>query len=56
MRIAILIDTLRIGGAQKLITHFVSAVPRNSIQSTVISLRTNTAAANLDLIQSAGAV
>ena len=55
MRVAIIVDTLRIGGAQKLVTTFVSAVYRQNIESTVISFGTNGAAVNLDLIRSAGA-
>jgi len=54
MRVAFIIDTLRIGGAQKLITRFVSTVSKQNIESTVISLRSDAAAANLDLIRSAG--
>jgi len=55
MRIAIVVDTLSIGGAQKLVTGFVSAVSKQNIESTVISFRANGAALNLDLIRSAGA-
>jgi len=39
MRVALIIDSLRIGGAQKLVTQFVSAVSRQTIETTVISLR-----------------
>ena len=53
MRVAIIIDTLNIGGAQKLITSFVSAVPKQSIQPTVVSLRDHAAPVNLALIHSA---
>ncbi|RPJ26819.1 MAG: glycosyltransferase [Chloroflexi bacterium] len=55
MRVAMMIDTLRIGGAQKLVTRFVSAVSKRNVESTVISFRDNAAAANLDAIHSAGA-
>ncbi len=55
MRVAIIVDTLRIGGAQKLVVRFVSAVSRQNIESTVISFRPDAAATNLDLIRSAGA-
>lgn len=54
MRMAIMIDTLRIGGAQKLITMFVSAVARQNIESTVINLRGNADPVTLDLLRSAG--
>jgi len=53
MRVAIIIDTLNIGGAQKLITSFVSAVPKQSIQPTVVSLRDHAAPVNLASIHSA---
>jgi glycosyltransferase involved in cell wall biosynthesis len=55
IRVAMMIDSLRIGGAQKLVTQFVSAVPRQAIQTTVISLRGDPVASNLELIQAAGA-
>ena len=55
MRVALIIDSLRIGGAQKLVTQFVSAVSRQTIETTVISLRGDPVASNLDLIRSAGA-
>jgi glycosyltransferase involved in cell wall biosynthesis len=55
MRVAMIIDSLRIGGAQKLVTQFVSAVSRQTIESTVISLRGDPVASNLDIIHSAGA-
>lgn len=55
MRVAIIIDTLRTGGAQKLVTQFVSAVSREDIEPTVISFQANGATVNLDLIHSAGA-
>ncbi len=55
MRTAMIIDTLRIGGAQKLVTQFISAASKQNIESTVISFRDNAAASNLDLIHSAGA-
>lgn len=54
MRVAMIIDSLRIGGAQKLVTRFVSAVSREAVESTVISLQGNPVASNLDLIRSAG--
>jgi glycosyltransferase involved in cell wall biosynthesis len=55
MRAAMIIDSLRIGGAQKLVTQFVSAVPRQNIESTVISLRGDPVPSNLEIIHSAGA-
>jgi len=54
MRVAILIDTLQIGGAQKLVTLLASAVPKESIHPTVISFRANPAPANLDVLHAAG--
>jgi glycosyltransferase involved in cell wall biosynthesis len=54
MRVAMMIDSLRIGGAQKLVTQFVTAVSRQAVDSTVISLEDTPAASNLDLIHSAG--
>ena len=54
MRVAMIIDSLRIGGAQKLVTQFVSAVSSRTIESTVISLRGDAVASNLDIIHSAG--
>ena len=54
MRVVMLVDSLRIGGAQKLVTRFVSAVSGQNIESTVISFRENAADANLDSIRSAG--
>jgi glycosyltransferase involved in cell wall biosynthesis len=53
MRVAIIVDTLNIGGAQKLITSFVSAVSKQRIQPTIVSLRDQAAAVNLDLLHSA---
>jgi glycosyltransferase involved in cell wall biosynthesis len=50
-----IIDSLRIGGAQKLVTQFVSAISMQTIESTVISLREDPVASNLELIRSAGA-
>jgi glycosyltransferase involved in cell wall biosynthesis len=55
MRAAMIIDSLRIGGAQKLVTQFVAAVPRQSIEATVISLQEDPVPANLEIIRSAGA-
>ena len=54
MHVAIIVDTLRIGGAQKLVTTLVSSVSGRNVESTVISFRENAAAANIDLIRSAG--
>ncbi len=54
MRVAILIDTLQVGGAQKLVTRFAAVVPKESIHPTVISFRANAAPVNLDLLHSAG--
>lgn len=54
MRAAMIIDSLSIGGAQKLVTQFVSAVPRQRIESTVISLQENPVPSNLEIIHSAG--
>jgi glycosyltransferase involved in cell wall biosynthesis len=55
MRIAIIVDSFRVGGAQKLIVGLASAISRQNIESTVISLRDDVAAANVDLLRSAGA-
>jgi len=55
MRIAMIIDSLRIGGAQKLITNFVSTVPGQYIETTVISLREDPIGSTLDSILAAGA-
>jgi glycosyltransferase involved in cell wall biosynthesis len=55
MRVAMIIDSLRIGGAQKLVTRFVSSVPRQAVEATVISLEDNPVPSNLDSIHSAGA-
>ena len=54
MRVAILIDTLQVGGAQKLVTRFASAVPKESIHPTVISFRANPAPVNSGVLHSAG--
>ncbi len=53
MRVAIMIDTLSIGGAQKLITSFVSAVSKQTIQPTIVSLQDHAATVNLELLHSA---
>jgi glycosyltransferase involved in cell wall biosynthesis len=55
MRVAMIIDSLSIGGAQQLVTRFVSAVPRQEVESTVISLQGDLADSNRDFIRSAGA-
>jgi hypothetical protein len=55
MRVAIILDSLRIGGAQTLVTRFVSAVPRQEVESTVISLQGDPADSNVDSIRTAGA-
>ena len=55
MRVAMMIDSLRIGGAQKLVTQFVSSVPRQTVESTVISLRADPVPSNLEIIHSVGA-
>lgn len=55
MRVAMMIDSLRIGGAQKLVTQFVSAVSKQTVETTVISLRADPVPANLEIIHSAGA-
>lgn len=55
MRVAMMIDSLRIGGAQKLVARFVSAVSKEMVESTVISLHGNPAAANQEEIRAAGA-
>lgn len=54
MRVALIIDSLRIGGAQKLVTGFVSAVSRQAVEPTVISLQGDPVDSNLDVIRSAG--
>lgn len=54
MRVAMIIDSLRIGGAQKLVTRFVSVAARQAVESTVISLEADPVPSNLDLIDSAG--
>jgi glycosyltransferase involved in cell wall biosynthesis len=55
MRVAMIIDSLRIGGAQKLVTRFVAAVPRQEVESTVISLQGDPVDSNRDFIHSVGA-
>lgn len=55
MRVAMMIDTLRVGGAQKLVARLISAVSKQNIEATVISFREEAAASNLDSIRSAGA-
>jgi glycosyltransferase involved in cell wall biosynthesis len=54
MRIAIVIDSLRVGGAQKLVSTFVSHASAYDIEPVVIRLREDGASAIMDPIQAAG--
>ena len=54
MRIAIVIDGLKMGGAQKLVATFASAAPTQQIKPTVVSLHKDFEASILDSIQASG--
>lgn len=54
MRIAIVIDNLKMGGAQKLVTTFISAASIQQIKLTVVSLHADLESPILDSIQSSG--
>jgi glycosyltransferase involved in cell wall biosynthesis len=54
MRIAIVIDSLQMGGAQKLVTTFASAASTQQIKPTIVSLHEDFEASILDSIQSNG--
>ncbi len=54
MRVAIVIDSLKTGGAQKLVATFVSSATVQQIEPTVVSLSDQNAKPNLELIESAG--
>jgi len=54
MRIAIVIDSLKMGGAQKLVAAFTSAASTQQIKPTVVGLHVDCDASILDSIQSSG--
>lgn len=54
IRVAIVIDSLQTGGAQKLITAFTSQAPKQGIQPVVINLRTGSSSVIRNTIESNG--
>jgi glycosyltransferase involved in cell wall biosynthesis len=54
MRVAVVVDSLKIGGAQKMVATFASSAAIQRIDATVISLSDQNTKAIVDLIESAG--
>lgn len=54
IRVAIVIDSLQTGGAQKLITAFVSQAPQYGIEPVVINMRKGSSSVICDAIESSG--
>ena len=54
MRIVIIIDSLKVGGAQKLVATLVSYAPKEQLELTVVSLAKEESSAILDQIQTCG--
>ena len=54
MRIVIIIDSLKVGGAQKLVATLVSYAPKEQLELTVVSLAKEESSAILDQIQICG--
>jgi Glycosyltransferase Family 4 len=54
MRVAIVIDSLQTGGAQKLITAFVSQAAMYGIEPVVVNLRERSSPAICDAIENSG--
>ncbi len=54
MRLAIVVDTLLVGGAQKLVVSFVEAQTTREVEATVVSLGTASSSVIVDALQAAG--
>lgn len=54
MRIVIIIDSLKVGGAQKLVATLVSSAPREQLELTVVSLTEENSSTILEQIRTAG--